>query len=175
LANTNTSYRETILGVDQTHYHGPDEMEKIITCLAKDHPDLVQLYSIGKSIRGRDLWMVKLTNTESGPADEKPGELVFAMTHAAEIMGAAALYAICDVVDRYGSDTTITDLLDQNVLYVMPFLNPDGGEIGLNTPYRWVGNGRYNPGEEQQLDGMYQCDVDKAGRILEMRMEDPAG
>jgi len=176
LANTDSSYRENILGIDQTHYYGPDEMEKIITCLAKDHPDLVQLYSIGKSIRGRDLWMVELTNTKSGPAEEKPGELVFAMTHAAEIMGAAAaLYAICDAVDRYGKDVAITDLLNRNVLYIMPFLNPDGGEIALNTPYRWVGNGRFLPGEEQPLAGMYQCDIDEDGRILEMRVEDSAG
>jgi len=140
LANTDSSYRENILGIDQTHYYGPDEMEKIITCLAKDHPDLVQLYSIGKSIRGRDLWMVELTNTKSGPAEEKPGELVFAMTHAAEIMGAAAaLYAICDAVDRYGKDVAITDLLKVRSLLIRRI---DGWVMDASFPVksnRWLG------------------------------------
>ena len=168
--------RATILGVDQTKYYGPDAMEPILKRIAQEHPEVVRLRSIGTSIRGRELWMVELTNPQTGPADEKPGELIFAMTHAAEIMGAAAsLYAICDLVDRYGRDDRITELLDQNVLYVMPFLNPDGGEIGLNTPYRWVGHARFLPGEEQPYPGLYQCDINDDGMILEMRVEDPDG
>ena len=168
--------RSTILGIDQSRYYGPDEMEPILQRIAQEYPHLATLTSIGESIRGRALWMMELTNPQTGPAEEKPGVLVFAMTHAAEIMGAAAsLYAICDWVDRYGHDERITELLDQNVLYVMPFLNPDGGEIGLNTPYRWVGHARYGPGEEQPFPGLYQCDIDGDGRILEMRIEDPDG
>ena len=171
-----TTPRANILGVDQTRYYGPDEMEPILQRIAREHPEIAKLTSIGSSIQGRELWMMELTNPQTGPAEEKPGELVFAMTHAAEIMGAAAsLYAICDWVDRYGRDERITELLDQNVIYIMPFLNPDGGEIGLNTPYRWVGHARHVPGEEQPYPGLYQCDVDGDGRILEMRVEDPDG
>jgi len=168
--------RDTILGIDLSRYYTPEEMESHLKRLAEVHPTLMSLYSIGKSIRGRDIWVVELTNKRTGPAEEKPGELVFAAIHAAEVMSAAAsLYCICEALDGYGKDEAITELLDEIVLYVIPYLNPDGAHIALTTPYRWVGNGRFLPGEEQPWPGLYQCDVNGDGMILEMRIEDPAG
>jgi hypothetical protein len=57
-------------------YHGYDEMTEIIHALAEEHTDLSELYSIGQSTDGRELWLIEITNKETGPAAEKPAVYV---------------------------------------------------------------------------------------------------
>ena len=42
-------------------YHDHDEMTKILKMASKKHPNLTRLYSIGKSVNGRDIWVMHLT------------------------------------------------------------------------------------------------------------------
>ena len=41
------------------------------------YPSLVQVDSIGKSHEGRDIWLVTVTNQETGPAAEKPAPSLY--------------------------------------------------------------------------------------------------
>ena len=49
------------------HYHTFDEMTAYLKGVQQDHPKLASLSSMGKSHEGRDLWVMTLTNTETGP------------------------------------------------------------------------------------------------------------
>ncbi|MEM2001318.1 MAG: M14 family metallopeptidase [Candidatus Methanomethylicaceae archaeon] len=165
-----------ILGIDFSRYYTPDEVEKILYNLTEKFDNFCSLHCIGRTLQGRSILVLELTNKSTGSAEDKPGEVVFGCIHAAEVMSAmAALYLICEALDSYNRDDMIKKVLDETVLYVIPYLNPDGAHIALTTPYRWVGNGRYSPGQEQPWPGLYQCDVNGDGMILEMRIEDPAG
>lgn len=42
-------------------YHKYDELTKLLKVINKKHPDLTRLYSIGKSVEGRELWVMHLT------------------------------------------------------------------------------------------------------------------
>ena len=49
-----------------------DELTRIVQGYAEEFPQLVHVESIGKSYEGRDIWLVKVTNFETGVDEHKP-------------------------------------------------------------------------------------------------------
>ena len=62
-----------------------DELTAWLHALAADHPDLVAVESYGRSHEGRDLWLVTVTDSATGPHDAKPAHWVDASIHAVEL------------------------------------------------------------------------------------------
>ncbi|HSF64655.1 MAG TPA: M14 family metallopeptidase [Paracoccaceae bacterium] len=157
-------------------YHDYDAMTAHLQALAAAYPDLCRLTSIARSFRGREVWFVELTNPKTGPALEKPGFYIDAQIHAEEhATSATALYAIWYLLTNYGTDEECTRLLDTQVFYVIPRINPDGAEYSLKEPYHpWCGNGRFLPGEDR-IDGLIPQDINGDGYIVNMRVPDPKG
>ena len=69
-------------------FYGYDELTEILQGWADERSELHALESIGKSHEGRDIWLATITNTETGPALEKPALLIEANIHAVEVTGA---------------------------------------------------------------------------------------
>jgi len=157
-------------------YYPYDEMTAHLQALASAYPKLCTLRSIAKSFRGRDVWAVEITNPDTGPGDEKPGYYIDAQIHAEEhATSATALYAVWYILANYGSDPTVTRLVDTQAFYILPRINPDGAEYALTAPYYpWCGNGRCLPGEDR-VDGLIAQDIDDDGYIVQMRVPDPKG
>ena len=157
-------------------YHDYDAMTAHLQALAAAYPALCQLTSIATSFRGRKVWMATLTNPATGPAHEKPGFYIDAQIHAEEhATSATALYAIWYLLTHYGADEECTRLLDSQVFYVIPRINPDGADYSLKEPYHpWCGNGRFLPGEDR-IDGLIPQDINGDGYIVNMRVPDPKG
>ena len=157
-------------------YYDYEELSAALAELARDHPDLCTVYSIGQSHRGRELWTMEITGP-GGQAGEKPGYYIDANTHPEEVTGSmVALHTCRHLLENYGIDDHITRLLDSRTFYILPRVNPDGAEICLHGVfYEWIGNGRYLPGEEQVGPGLHYRDVDGDGEILDMRIPDPKG
>ena len=59
-----------------------DDLTRILKAFADEYPQLVQVASIGKSYEGRDIWLATVTNTATGPAEEKPAFWVDGNIHA---------------------------------------------------------------------------------------------
>ncbi|UCD46003.1 MAG: carboxypeptidase [Candidatus Bathyarchaeota archaeon] len=156
-------------------YHGFDEMTEILEGFAAEYPGLCELYSIGWSSAGRELWLVELTNKSTGEAEEKPAVYVDGNTHAGEVTGKeVCLWMIDRLLKGYGEDDEITGLLNTRCFYILPCLNPDGSELYLTTPYKRTGGGIPNP-EFEWKQGLYEEDVDGDGFITQMRVQDPNG
>ena len=157
-------------------YHDYDAMTAHLRALAAAYPGLCKLSSIARSFRGRDVWFVELTNPDKGPGHEKPGFYIDAQIHAEEhATSATALYAIWYLLTNYGTDEECTRLLDTQVFYIIPRINPDGAEYSLKEPYHpWCGNGRFLPGEDR-IDGLIPQDLNGDGYIVNMRVPDPKG
>src|SRR5690348_16068891 len=86
-----------------------DELTALVHALAREHPDLVGVESIGKSHEGRDIFVVTVTNTKTGPASEKPAFWVDGNIHSTEVAAsAAALYFLNMLVTQYGRDDEVT-------------------------------------------------------------------
>lgn len=157
-------------------YYDYDEMTAHLHALAAAYPKLAKLTAIATSFRGRQVWAMEITNPDTGPGSEKPGYYIDAQIHAEEhATSATALYAIWYLLTRYGTDPEVTRLVDAQVFYIIPRINPDGAEFALKAPYHpWCGNGRYLPGEDR-IDGLVAEDIDGDGFIVNMRVPDPKG
>ena len=157
-------------------YYDYEELTERLRSLATSYPGLAQLESLGKTHQGRDIWVMNLTNLETGTAEYKPAYYLDAQIHAEEhATSAVALYAIHYLLTNYGKDKEATRLLDQQVFYILPRLNPDGAEIALKAPYYpWCGNGRFLPGHDRH-DGLIPQDIDGDGFIVSMRVPEPKG
>jgi murein tripeptide amidase MpaA len=157
-------------------YLGYDALTKALVDLAAAHPELAQLDSVGKSHEGRDLWLVTITNTATGPDLEKPAFWLDGNIHSVELAASmACLYTINELLTRYGSDDQVTRLVDRMAFYILPRLNPDGVELALGKPPRYIRSGvRPYPFADED-SGLEPGDVDGDGRVLTMRLEDPTG
>ena len=159
-----------------TYYRYAD-LSRVLHELAREHPQLVQVSSIGRSFEGRDIWLAAVTNTATGPDREKPALWVDGNIHATEVAGSmACLYLLQYLVTGYGRDPEITRCLDTRVFYVCPRLNPDGAEWALADVPRLIRSStRPYPYDEEPIGGLVREDVDGDGRVLTMRIVDPNG
>ena len=153
-----------------------DELTEILQGWADEWPELYSLESIGQSFEGRDIWLATVTNGATGPPLEKPGFMIEANIHALEVTGAtAALHLIDRLLTGYGSDERVTRVLDTRVFYVVPRLNPDGPELALADRPRFIRSSTRPWPLAEEVDGLYEEDLDGDGRILMMRMRDRNG
>jgi Zinc carboxypeptidase len=164
-----------VRGVAYDHFYGYDELSETLKAWADAAPRLCSVDSIGTSYEGRDIWLVTVTNTETGAHTDKPGFLVEANIHSMEWTGCtAALHLVHKLLTQHGSDPQITRALDTRVFYVIPRLNPDGAERGLKER-RFIRSSVRPYPRDQPEDGLQVQDIDGDGRVLDMRIEDPTG
>lgn len=121
--------------------------------------------------------MLAATNSETGPAADKPAFWIDGNIHAAELAASTAcLCFLKHLEEGYGRDPDVTRLLDTRAIYVCPRINPDGAEWALADRPRYIRSStRPYPYDEDPVDGLDVEDVDGDGRILSMRIPDPNG
>ena len=164
--------------VDWSEYMDYPTVTRHVQDWVGTHPEIATVESIGQSHEGRDLWLVTVTNRETGEAEAKPALYVQGGMDSDEVMATqAAMYLLHRVLEGYGEDPEITRLVDTRTLYLLPNLIPDQSELFFNTPKR-VRDSTTRP-YDNDFDGAIdeddQDDIDGDGKILQMRVEDPAG
>jgi hypothetical protein len=116
--------------LDFQHYHTYEETVALLKAWASKHPDLVDLYTVGQSLEGRDIWQVTIANKKGPKHTDRPAFFIEGGRHAGEISGIeATLYFINHVLSRYGTDAGITALVDTKTVYARPMNNPDGSTL----------------------------------------------
>jgi murein tripeptide amidase MpaA len=158
-------------------YYRYDDLTQLLRAFAEEHPELVQIESIGQSYESRDIWLATVTNTATGPAGEKPALWIDGNIHASEVSpSSACLYFIHWLVNGYGANPAISQVLDSRAFYICPRVNPDGAEWALaDRPKIVRSSTRPYPYDEEPIDGLAEEDVDGDGRMLTMRVPDPNG
>ncbi|PJF29005.1 MAG: carboxypeptidase, partial [Phototrophicales bacterium] len=159
------------------HYVRYDELTSNLQAFASEFPNLVTLESIGKSYEGRDIWLVTITNQQTGHHSEKPAIWADANIHATEVSPTTALlYLIHKLTREYGKNADITRALDTRVFYICPRVNPDGAELALADKPRYIRSStKWYPYPEADIEGFINEDMDGDGRLLMMRIKDPNG
>jgi carboxypeptidase T len=129
-------------------YHNYAEMTADINALVAAHPGIVSRFSVGTSVQGRDLVGLKVSDNVA--TDENEPEVLFTFhQHAREHLTVEmALYLLHQLLDNYGTDTRITNIVNSREIWILPDLNPDGGEYDIATgAYRsWRKNRQPNAG-----------------------------
>jgi murein tripeptide amidase MpaA len=162
--------------MDFAHYFPNEELEQVLQDWAQAYPGLVNLQKIGESYQKRSLWLLALTNKDTGPDGDKPAVWLDANIHAIELTGTTVTLNIANhLLEDYGKDERITHLLDTSAYYIMPRINPDGAALAMAATPHFVRSGvRPYPYNEKQ-DGLHEQDMDGDGRILQMRLPDSNG
>lgn len=158
------------------HYYTNQELDTTLHEWAQVYPRIISVTELGRSYEERPIWLLTITNHESGPDTEKPAVWIDANIHATEIAGTTtALKLVHTLLGEYGKNQEITRLLDTSVYYIVPRLNPDGAELAMAEIPQYVRSGvRPYPWEEKG-EGLHSQDIDRDGRILQMRIKDPNG
>jgi hypothetical protein len=116
-----------------SNYHNYAEMVAAINTAVADHPNLVTRQVIGRSYENREILALKISDNPS--ADEDEPEVLFTHhQHAREHLTVEmALYLLNELTDKYGTDTRVTNLVNSREIWILPDLNPDGGEFDIRT------------------------------------------
>jgi len=113
---------------DWKHYHNYTEIVSTLIFLNETYPDLVDVFSIGKSWQDRDIYCIRLTNESD--ARPKPQVFFVGYHHAREqITAELALYFIVEAVTKFGTNVTMTQMLNNSEVYIVPALNVDGFDL----------------------------------------------
>lgn len=129
-------------------YHDFAELNAVVDRIVADHPTIARRVSIGSTYEGRDIMAVKISDNV-GTDESEPEVLFNAHVHAREHLTVEmAIYVLDMFTDGYGSDQRITDVVDNRELWILPDMNPDGGEYDIATgSYRsWRKNRQPNSG-----------------------------
>ncbi len=163
-------------------YYKYAELTKLLRAYEEEYPNLVGLESIGKSHEGRDIWLVTVTNSKTGPASDKPAFWCDGNIHASEVSASTAvLHLLNRLVTSYAEPrddaaTQERSALETRAFYLVPRLNPDGAEWALQTPPKIIRSStRPYPYEEEDPYGLERQDINGDGRILNMRVKDSNG
>lgn len=101
--------------------------------MVQQHPTFCRLDTIGYSTTG-DLPLVCLKLSDHPDVQEdEPRVLYNGVHHACELVGnEICLFLAHDLVERYGSDPSVTRWIDSNQIFILPVVNPDGHAINMN-------------------------------------------
>ncbi|MCX5194719.1 M14 family metallopeptidase [Streptomyces sp. NBC_00249] len=131
-----------------SRYHNYAEASAEIDQRIAQYPGIMSKQVIGKSYQGRDLVAIKISDNVA--TDEAEPEVLFtAHQHAREHLTVEmSLYLLKEFGSKYGSDSRITNMVNGREIWIIPDLNPDGGEYDIATgSYRsWRKNRQPNSG-----------------------------
>jgi murein tripeptide amidase MpaA len=152
-------------------YHTVDVMYTWLQRWARQYPDLIELYEVGRSFEGRPILQVTLTNKETGPHLEKPAAYFEGGRHSGEITSSeSVLWLLQHLLEGYGRDPRITQLIDTRAIYLRVQNNPDGSNMYLHTAQRNRSSVRPHDSDRDGLvDEDPEEDLDGDGVIYMMR------
>ncbi|WP_030749971.1 M14 family metallopeptidase [Streptomyces sp. NRRL F-5135] len=131
-----------------SRYHNYAEAAAEINQRIAAYPGIMSKRVIGKSHEGRDIIAIKISDNVA--ADQNEPEVLFTHhQHAREHLTVEmALYLLREFGAGYGSDSRITSAVNNREIWIVPDLNPDGGEYDIATgSYRsWRKNRQPNSG-----------------------------
>ncbi|MEV6815390.1 M14 family zinc carboxypeptidase [Micromonospora sp. NPDC051296] len=129
-------------------YHDYAELTTVVNQLVASYPSIARKISIGTSYEGRDLMAVKISDNVA--VDEDEPEILFnSQQHAREHLTVEmAIYLMRLFTQNYGTDSRITNLVNNREIWIVPTVNPDGSEYDIATgSYRsWRKNRQPNSG-----------------------------
>jgi len=152
-------------------YHSPDVMYHWYRQWAAKYPDIVDLYEVAKSYEGRPILQMTITNKKTGKHTDKPAAYFEAGRHSGEVTSSEAiLWMTQHLLENYGKDASITQLIDSKTIYLRPENNPDGSIMYLFTAQR--NRSTVHPKDDDRdglLDEDPEEDLDGDGVIYQIR------
>jgi len=120
-------------------YHNYKETTALLQELAAANPAETSLFSLGKTVEGRDIWCLRLNPAEKGERPSaRPAALFMGNHHGREHLSNEVALALARHLLANKADPEIRKFLDTLDIYIAPMTNPDGAEYDIAAgKYRW--------------------------------------
>ncbi|XP_048016143.1 carboxypeptidase D [Megalobrama amblycephala] len=126
-------------------YYNYTELTDLLKSLAQKYPNIANLTSIGKSVENRELWVMRITKDPTVDVPGKPKFKYVGNMHGDETVSRQVLiYLVEYLLEKYGEDQRVTELVDSTDIYIMPSMNPDGFEKSVEGDCTGKTGGREN-------------------------------
>ena len=122
-----------------------DVYVQMVQNMAANHPDICRLDTIGLSQEGRLILALKITDNPD--VDEYEPEFFYTGNmHGDEIVAYIMFLRLADyLLNNYGTDTEVTNLVNNVEIWINPLANPDGtyhgGNNDVSGAQRYLSNG----------------------------------
>ena len=152
-----TFYKEEPLEKTANDYPSFEELTAKLKELAQLRPDIFKLFSIGKSVQGRELWVMKISDNVEIDEVEPEFKYISSM-HGDEIVGREMSVRLIEKIAlEYENNSLIRSLVNNTEIYIMPSMNPDGSHLRRRANALRVDLNRNFPDivrdKESRLDG----------------------
>lgn len=143
-----------LIGVSQSivveyEHHNYTAMTNTFKGINEQWPDITRLYSIGKSIGQRELWVLEITDSPGIHEEGEPNFKYIGNMHGNEVVGREMLLHLAFYLcSQYNTDQHVKTLVDSTRIHILPSMNPDGWQKAREGKCFGV-LGRYN---ENQSD-----------------------
>lgn len=141
--SVSTATEETV--ETYSKYYNYVDMTRRLQSLAQKYPHIANLSSIGQSVEGRELWVMRITKDPNTDAPGKPKFKYVGNMHGDETVSRQVLvYLVEYLLSRYGEEPRINELVNTTDIYIMPSMNPDGFERSVEGDCNGDNGGRNN-------------------------------
>jgi chitodextrinase len=125
-------------------YHTNAEAYALL--MSMEASGVAKVYDIGDSVEGRDIWAIRISDNPAVDEDDiEQSVLLVGCHHAREwISVEVSLYIAKYLTDNYATNPEIASLVDNQQIWIVPILNPDGYEYSLINNISWRKNRRDN-------------------------------
>ncbi len=114
----------------------------IVTAFADSFPSICKLHSVGTLNSGREILIIQISDNV-GQKENEPSFLYTSSMHGDELAGYVLSLRLIDyILDNYGNNQRITNLVNEIDIWINPLANPDGAYAGGNQNINFAT--RYN-------------------------------
>ncbi|XP_041637105.1 carboxypeptidase M [Cheilinus undulatus] len=125
-------------------YHNNQEIQQYLLRTNASNPDITHVYSIGRSVKGQELWVLVLGLSPRHHTVGIPEFKYVGNMHGNEVLGRVVLlHLINDLVSGYrNNESWAVQLLNSTRIHILPTMNPDGFDASDTDCI--LSTGRYN-------------------------------
>lgn len=154
-------------------YQNHAQLSARLNALARRSGSAAAVESIGKSLGGKDIWVLTLGR---GKATAKPALAIVAGIDGSHLAGTELAVELAENLLSSTSDS-IRRVLDTKTIYVLPLINPDAQEQAFaKLRFERTGNARDTDDDRDgHLNEDPFEDLNRDGQITQVRVEDPTG
>lgn len=134
-------------------YHTYDETNAKLRAVNEQYPDITEIFDIGKSVEGRTIYGLKISDNVSQDENE-PESIQTCNIHAREhLTTEMCIYMIDELTQKYATEDRIKNIVDNQVMWIIPMANPDGSMYDIS-------GGRYHSWRKNRTPGRRATGVD---------------
>ena len=141
-------------------YYSFAEMNTAMDNLVAAYPSIAQKFSIGKTVEGRDMWCIKISDNVATDETDEPELLFMGLHHAREAIGGASMIFLMQYLcEQYSTNSNIRDLVNNREFFIIVCTNPDGWEYNRSTNPN--GGGQWRKNRKNNGNGSFGVDLNR--------------